>query len=592
MPEANERQLRIKLWLVLSVALSLIGCVAIFGIARLAFVNGSSMPAGGILTVAAVVVALCLMLALVVTWFFLPGQVFEHFARTLKGRRMLKGSFVELLFIGVVALVVASAAIGLAMQDSAETSAKEALKRIRSLELLRSQLVNAMAAGGADSSGTSQLSALSRSAGVPWVPTSERASTRELLSVAKITEIEIAKESDTFGTLEHAMGKKNQGLLAIFGLSLFLSLGAVILIRMARRQETELQEAREVAARQAAAYQQIADNLPIGFYTYAGGRIETSNVAWDRLVCREESEDRRGAFERTLHSEDCQRVMETLAKAEQERTAFGLAYKIALPDGNIRHVETRGVSVHDWEGGPEYIVGFLVDISSRVRAQRLLEDKNREVEATNDRLRGALAEIESNFEAMVQSLVKAVEAKDPYTAGHSERVMEYSLKIGERMGLSEEELRVLKMGCLVHDIGKIGIPDAILTKPSRLTEEEYELIKMHPLLGYRMIERIPTFAECLPIVLHHHERLDGGGYPHGLKGLDIPLMVRVCTVADCFDAMTSDRAYRKGLDPFVAVDELYKDADRKVLDRGIVGVLAEIVEEEGIISSATSATAA
>jgi PAS domain S-box-containing protein len=592
MPDANEKQLRVKLWLVLSVALSLIGCVAIVGLARLALASGRPIPEEGIFTVAAIVVALCLLLALVITWFFLPVRALENFSQTLKGRRMLRGSFLELLFIGVIALVVASAAIGLATQNNAETSAKQALSRIRSLELLRSQLVNAVAAGGAEASGTSQLAAMARSAAVPWTPRSGKASSRELVGVAKLTEIEIGRESDTFRSLEEAMDRKNQGLLAIFGLSLFLSLGAVVLIRMARRQETELLQAKEVVARQEAAYQQIADHLPIGFYTYSNGVIETSNGAWDRLVARAEGEDRWLAFERTLHSEDRDRVIETLAKAEVDRSAFGLAYKIALPDGNVRHVETRGVSVHDWDGGPEYIVAFLVDISSRVRAQRLLEDKNREVQATNDRLRGALAEIESNFEAMVQSLVKAVEAKDPYTAGHSERVMAYSLKIGERMGLSEDELRILKMGCLVHDIGKIGIPDAILTKPSRLTEEEYEMIKMHPLLGYRMIERIPTFAECLPIVLHHHERLDGGGYPHGLKGLEIPLMVRICTVSDCFDAMTSDRAYRKGLDPFVAVDELYKDADRKVLDRGIVGVLAEIIDEEGIISSATSANAA
>jgi PAS domain S-box-containing protein len=347
-------------------------------------------------------------------------------------------------------------------------------------------------------------------------------------------------------------------------------------------------EAREEVARQEAAYRQIADNLPIGFYTYAHGQVETSNAAWDRLVGRVDGESRWDAFVRSIHAEDKQRVLDTYAKADREQGAFGLAFRLSAADGSIKHVETRGVSVSGQDSGLEHTVGFLVDISSRVRAQRLLEDKNKEVQASNDMLRGALAEIENNFEAMVHSLVKAVEAKDPYTAGHSERVMEYSLKIGERMGLDEEELRVLKMGTLVHDIGKIGIPDAILTKPGRLTDEEYEMIKQHPLLGYRMIEHIPTFSECLPIVLHHHERLDGKGYPHGLKGLEIPLLVRISTVADCFDAMTSDRAYRKGLDPKVAVEELYLSADRKMVDRHIVGVLEEMIEEEGIIFGATS----
>ncbi|MEZ0327570.1 MAG: HD-GYP domain-containing protein [Fimbriimonas sp.] len=592
----NDRSLRYKLLLVLGVAFATMGNVAIIAVNMLVMhreARGATLI-GGSVVIGVVLLVFGLLLAFLVTSFILPTSVIQNLQKTFPTtKRLLSGSFLEMLFVAIIALVVVSAAVGMVMQNDAEATAILSLKRVRYLEVVRTQAANAISAGGVDAAGAAHLTSVARSAQLAWPATGGTISMDDLLSLVKLSEAELNREAESFEALEGAIARKNQGLLTVFGLALFVSLGAIVLLRMTRRQEGELLEAREEMARQQAAYQQIADNLPIGFYTYSDGDVETSNAAWDKLVNRVDSESRWEAFTRSLHPEDKERVVETFAKAETEKRAFGLAYRLLSVDGQAKHVETRGVWVEAQGSEPEHIVGFLVDISSRVRAQRLLEDKNKEVLASNDMLRGALAEIESNFEAMVHSLVKAVEAKDPYTAGHSERVMEYSLNIGRRMGLDDDELRVLKMGTLVHDIGKIGIPDAILTKPSRLTDEEYDLIKQHPLLGYRMIEHIPTFSECLPIVLHHHERLDGEGYPHGLKGLEIPLLVRISTVADCFDAMTSDRAYRKGLDPRVAVEELFLSADRKVVDRHIVGVLAEMVEEEGIIYSGTAdATAA
>ncbi len=591
MQSEKDRPLRSKLLLVLTVAFATMSVVAVISVNLLAQhpqLSGVSLTNGSIL-ITFLLMMFGLLLAFLVTSFALPSSVLRDLQKSFPNtKRLLSGSFLEMLFIGLITLVVVSAAVGMVIQDDAEASAIRSLRRVTHLEVVRTQAVNAIAAGGLTAAGAVNLSSVARRAQLAWPQSRDRVLTEDLLQLMKLSEGELKREAESFQSLEGAIQRKNQGLLTIFSFALFMSLGAIVLLRMTRRQEGELLEAREEMARQEAAYRQIADNLPIGFYTFAGGEVETSNAAWDKLVNRIDGESRWEAFVRSLHPDDKQRVIDTFSKSATEQRAFGFAYRLLSADGAVKHVETRGVWIEAQESEPEHVVGFLVDISSRVRAQRLLEDKNKEVQASNDMLRGALAEIENNFEAMVHSLVKAVEAKDPYTAGHSERVMEYSLKIGQRMGLDQDEMRILKMGTLVHDIGKIGIPDAILTKPSRLTDAEYDLIKQHPLLGYRMIEHIPTFAECLPIVLHHHERLDGQGYPHGLKGLDIPLLVRISTVSDCFDAMTSDRAYRKGLDPAVALDELYLSADRKILDRHIVGVLQEIVEEEGIIYSGSS----
>jgi PAS domain S-box-containing protein len=586
----QDRPIRFRLWLMLSVAFAILGCLGVYAIYRIALQSGAAPDSlrSALLVISSVVVGLGALMAFVLSSYVLPSATPRD--ATALPVHVVRSSVLEMLFIGICALVVISAGVGMAMQEDAERSALKSLSRVRYLEMLRSQLVASVASGPPTESVEQHIAKLAQSAELTWSPSKHPISTFDLVQLAKISEQELNAESASFTSLRDAVEKKNQGLLTIFGLAAFLSAGAIVLLRISKRQEGELAMARLEAARQQATYEQIFDHLPIGFFTYSSGAFETCNAALDRLVHREESETPWSAFVRSLHPEDRERVLETFALAERDKGAFGLAHRLAGADGNLRQVETRGVSVHD-DHGPDHIVGFVVDISSRVRSQRILEEKNKEVEATNNRLRGALAEIESNFEAMVHSLVKAVEAKDPYTAGHSERVMAYSLKIGARMGIDEEEMRILKMGTLVHDIGKIGIPDAVLTKPARLTDDEYELIKQHPLLGYRMIQHIPTFAECLPIVLHHHERLDGLGYPHGLKGLEIPLLVRITTVADCFDAMTSDRAYRKGLDPKVAVEELYLSADRKMVDRHVVGVLEEIIEEQGIIYGATSAVA-
>ena len=172
----------------------------------------------------------------------------------------------------------------------------------------------------------------------------------------------------------------------------------------------------------------------------------------------------------------------------------------------------------------------------------------------------AEAETQGTYVGAIRALALALDARDPYTAGHSERVSAISVAIGKDMQLPPEQLDVLRLGALLHDIGKIGISDNVLRKPTALTPEEFEVIKEHPALGARILRTVPFLTEHLPIVELHHERPDGRGYPHGLTSSETPLLARIVHVTDAFDAMTSARAYRPALDSGDAIRELWRCA--------------------------------
>jgi putative nucleotidyltransferase with HDIG domain len=183
---------------------------------------------------------------------------------------------------------------------------------------------------------------------------------------------------------------------------------------------------------------------------------------------------------------------------------------------------------------------------------------------TFDRLRAAVsaaeAESEATYLGVIGALAAALDARDPYTAGHSERVANFSVAIARQMQLPEEDIEVLRLGALLHDIGKIGISDAVLRKPGTLTDEEFEQIKLHPTLGARILRPLNFLAEHLAIVELHHEQPDGRGYPHGLKNDETPLFARIVHVADAYDAMTTARAYRPGRPATEAMAELWLHA--------------------------------
>ena len=188
-------------------------------------------------------------------------------------------------------------------------------------------------------------------------------------------------------------------------------------------------------------------------------------------------------------------------------------------------------------------------------------------------------DLDDLFRSSIRAIVYAVEAKDRYTRGHTERVTDYTLLIAREMGLDEAELRDLELAALLHDVGKIGIPDSILGKPGRLTDEEYSVIKQHPVRGAKIMSPLKQLQNVIPGIRHHHEFYNGTGYPDGLKGKEIPLMARIIAVGDAFDAMTTDRPYRKGMPIMKAIGILQKDAGTQ-FDPVVVDAFVNIANRE------------
>ena len=201
------------------------------------------------------------------------------------------------------------------------------------------------------------------------------------------------------------------------------------------------------------------------------------------------------------------------------------------------------------------------------------------IKTINEQLHDKNEELERAYLDTIGILRQTVEAKDPYTRGHSDRVSEYSVLIGKKLGLDEKTLHILKIGGLFHDIGKIGIPDSILLKESKLSDEEYSQIKNHPMIGVHMLGDAAIFTDILPIVKHHHERYDGRGYPSQLVGEDIPYVARIAAVADTFDAMTSKRSYRDSLPIDVVRAEIERCSGTQ-FDPNIAKVFLDIMNND------------
>jgi len=194
--------------------------------------------------------------------------------------------------------------------------------------------------------------------------------------------------------------------------------------------------------------------------------------------------------------------------------------------------------------------------------------------------------MQDTYLGTIQTLARAIDAKDPYTKGHSDRVTRYAVKIAREMNLSESAIRNIEYSALIHDIGKIGIQESILTKKGALSGTEYEIVKMHPLIGESIITPVKFLNGIAPLILYHHERFDGKGYLEGLRGEAIPLGARIISVADAFDAMTSDRPYRKALTRKKAREELEKESGKKFDPRVVEAFLRLLdrgeLEKEGL----------
>ncbi len=194
-----------------------------------------------------------------------------------------------------------------------------------------------------------------------------------------------------------------------------------------------------------------------------------------------------------------------------------------------------------------------------------------------------LTQLQTTYVATLRSLISIIEAKDPYTKGHTERVASYSIALANRLRLDEDDLRRIMFAALMHDIGKMGVLDEIVNKPGALTEEEWELMRQHPVTGSELVEKMEFLNGTSDIVRHHHESWNGRGYPDGLRGDGIPLGARIVTVADSFDAMTTDRPYRKALSVDEAVRRLEKAAGIQ-FDPELVRVFVQYIREKGVVS--------
>jgi putative nucleotidyltransferase with HDIG domain len=215
----------------------------------------------------------------------------------------------------------------------------------------------------------------------------------------------------------------------------------------------------------------------------------------------------------------------------------------------------------------------------------LSENFNRMSESIRDAIENLKRAARENHELFINSiraLAAAIDAKDPYTRGHSERVARYASQVAREMGLTPEDVRRVRLSALLHDVGKIGIDDRILRKPTALTEEEFEVMKSHPTKGAAIMETIPQLRDVIPGMKHHHERWEGGGYPDGLSGEDIPLQARIVSVADTFDAMTTTRPYQRAMDIRFVFQRL-RDLAGNRFDPAIVEALINSYEKGELV---------
>jgi putative nucleotidyltransferase with HDIG domain len=223
------------------------------------------------------------------------------------------------------------------------------------------------------------------------------------------------------------------------------------------------------------------------------------------------------------------------------------------------------------------LCGFLLYYSLK----RVYDRSTEQLAEKTEEIRQMLGEIETTYDTSLQALSSALDSRDNETNGHSFRVTAYTIRLAQEMGLNNEQLTAIMRGALLHDVGKIGVPDSILLKQGPLTSEEWERMRSHVEIGYHMLKHIPFLESALEIVRFHHERWDGTGYPHGLKGEEIPLSARIFAVCDAYDAITSDRPYRKGRSYEEALREIVAQSGRQ-FDPSVVDALQRIPPEEWI----------
>lgn len=254
--------------------------------------------------------------------------------------------------------------------------------------------------------------------------------------------------------------------------------------------------------------------------------------------------------------EVCQKL-----KEEPETRLLPVVVLTGLDSRDAR-LKALEVGATDFLAKPFDLVELEVRVRNLINYRRLIQDLD-------------------DAERMLFAVARAVEARDEGTGEHCDRVSHLAVWLGKKLGLSEDDLKALRRAGYLHDIGKIGIPDAILHKPGPLTPEEWHIMRSHVDIGVEICKRLRTLQPVLPIIRHHHERQNGSGYPDGLKGDEIPFLARVFQAVDVFDALTSTRPYRKALPPAEAIRILREETARGFWNSQVVEVFVRSLEEEG-----------
>jgi putative two-component system response regulator len=245
------------------------------------------------------------------------------------------------------------------------------------------------------------------------------------------------------------------------------------------------------------------------------------------------------------------------------RTAFVSVVFVLAPSNADQRAETFAAGADDCIPLPAPPGEILIRLFNALRVKR-----------ATDSLEDATA--------IITSLANAIEGRDAYTRGHVERVATYCVEIGRRVGVSQEDLSTLRIGGIVHDIGKVAVPDQILNKAGKLTDGEMSIVKRHPIVGHDILEPLRTFRNVLPLVRWHHERPNGTGYPDGLRGDQLPLLPRIVAVADVFDAVSTARSYRPAYPPTRYRAILATAAESGDLDESLVAILLEMLDENTV----------
>jgi PAS domain S-box-containing protein/putative nucleotidyltransferase with HDIG domain len=310
--------------------------------------------------------------------------------------------------------------------------------------------------------------------------------------------------------------------------------------------------------------QAVLNSPTIGIYIIQKGRFKMVNPAFRNLADRTENELMQIDPMDIVFPEDQDIVRENAIKMLKGELARPYEFRYVRKNGEIRWVSEQVVSII--YQGERASLGSFIDITERRQIEGKVKDSYKKLQRT--------------VEGAIEAIATIAETRDPYTAGHQRRVAKLASTIAREMGLPEEQIAKIRMAGLLHDIGKVAVPAELLSKPGKLNETEFDLIKMHPQLGKEILKTMELPWVICPIVLQHHERLDGSGYPRGLTGDEISLEARILAVADVVEAMASHRPYRPSLGLDAALEEISKNKG-KLYDVEVVEVCLALFREKG-----------